>query len=114
MSVCASIKIYIYIYNTENLNGERSVDRSVGVDGPARIGSRIVDVQSRDLQLPATDTTILSNLLAVLEYPKQKTKNKKERFLFFNNKNIIVIILSASFRYFLSSLLCALANVNIQ
>jgi uncharacterized protein YbcI len=38
--LCASI------YNTENLNGERSVDRSVGVDGPARIGSRIVDIQS--------------------------------------------------------------------
>ena len=58
--------LYVCCVSTKNLNGERSVDRSVGVDGAARIRSRIVYIQSRDLKLPATNTTIFSNLFAIL------------------------------------------------
>ena len=52
---------------TENLDDEGGVDRSVGIDGFARVDAGVVGAHPRHLQLPPADAPLVANLLAVLQ-----------------------------------------------
>lgn len=49
------------------MNVERSIDRSIGIDGFASVNARIVGVEMRHLQFPSADTTLIADFLSVLQ-----------------------------------------------
>ncbi len=69
----------VSVRHTDNLDGERSVDRSVRVDSLARVSARVVHVQPSDLQFPAANSTLVSNLTSILITMERGEKIKISR-----------------------------------